>query len=279
MFNIKTILYFGILAVFVFVVVNLLIPGGFIQGLFFVGIFTFISYWFSDKFVLWSYGAREVGPGEAPRLYRIVRSVARKAELPVPKIFMIDSTCPNAFATGRNKYHAVVAVTHGLLNLLNDEELEGVIGHELAHIKNMDILLNCAVATLAGIIFYFMRVIQFSFLFGGYRSDDEHGSNPLLTLVILAIAGVAATIIKLAISRQREFLADRVAAKITGKPRGLANALQKLTHGVSLAPMEKGASASAHLFIVNPFKASRLNNLFSTHPPLKERIKRLRAMH
>ncbi|GIV57511.1 MAG: protease HtpX [Rhodothermaceae bacterium] len=232
----------------------------------------FASYWFSDKIVLRMYGAREVTPQEAPALYEMVDRLRQKAGLPMPKVYVIPSDQPNAFATGRNPSHAAVAVTNGIVRLLSREELEGVIAHELAHIKNRDILTASVAATLAAAITLLAR---FGLFFGGGRDRD----NVVGTLLMLFLAPLAAVLIQMAISRSREYAADRDGARICGKPRALASALNRLQHGAEQLPMDANP-ATAHLFIVNPFAGamSGLRNLFSTHPPTEERIRRLLEM-
>ncbi|RMF56431.1 MAG: zinc metalloprotease HtpX [Bacteroidetes bacterium] len=232
----------------------------------------FASYWFSDKIVLRMYGAREVTPQEAPALYEMVDRLRQKAGLPMPKVYVIPSDQPNAFATGRNPSHAAMAVTNGIVRLLSREELEGVIAHELAHIKNRDILTASVAATLAAAITLLAR---FGLFFGGGRDRD----NVVGTLLMLFLAPLAAVLIQMAISRSREYAADRDGARICGKPRALASALNRLQHGAEQLPMDANP-ATAHLFIVNPFAGamSGLRNLFSTHPPTEERIRRLLEM-
>ncbi len=233
-----------------------------------------IAYFFSDKLVLASYNAKILERDELPWLHSIVERVARKAGIPKPKVALVPIATPNAFATGRNPENAVVAVTEGILELLSPEELEGVIGHEIGHIINRDILISTIVATLAGAITY---IAEWFMWFGWmFRSEEEDG-NPLEfigTLLLIILAPIAATLIQFAISRQREFLADETGAKLT-HPLWLANALAKLEKGVELYPLERGNPATAHLFIVNPFRSDFIAKLFSTHPPTEERIKRL----
>ncbi len=230
-----------------------------------------ISYFMSDRIVLWSYRAKLVEEKEAPGLFRVVRRVTTLANLPMPKVAMIPTATPNAFATGRNPRRAVVAVTRGLLNLLTEEELEGVISHEIAHIKDRDILVMSVAATLAGAIAFMARMFWWSALFG------RRGQGNVIVLIVVAItAPLAAVLIQLAISRSREYKADFVGARTTGRPLVLARALQKLEKGNRRRPIELGNPASSSLFIVNPFRSSTLTRLFSTHPPMESRIKRLR---
>ncbi|ENN96404.1 heat shock protein HtpX [Methanocaldococcus villosus KIN24-T80] len=236
-----------------------------------------IAYFLSDKIVLASYGARILDEHEMPWLHDIVRRVARKAGIPKPKVAIVPIATPNAFATGRNPENAVVAVTEGILNILSPEELEGVIGHEIAHIKHRDILLATIVATLAGAITY----IAEWFMWFGHFFVSEEEENPLqivATLLLIILAPIAATLIQLAISRQREFYADEDGARWT-HPLWLANALAKLERSVELYPLKEGNPATAHLFIVNPFRGDFIAKLFSTHPPTEERIRRLMEMY
>ncbi|GIV60995.1 zinc metalloprotease HtpX [Rhodocaloribacter litoris] len=232
----------------------------------------FAGYWFSDKIVLKMYRAREVSRREAPELYDMIDRLRQRAGLPMPKVYVIPSEQPNAFATGRNPAHAAVAVTNGIVRLLSREELEGVIAHELAHIKNRDILTSSIAATIAAAITLLAR---FGLFFGGGRDRD----NVIGTLLMLLLAPVAAMLIQLAISRAREYAADRDGARICGKPRALASALNRLQHGAEQVPMDANP-ATAHMFIVNPFSGAMagLRNLFSTHPPTEERIRRLLEM-
>lgn len=240
----------------------------------------FFSYWFSDKIVLKMYGAREVGPGEAPELHGMVRRLATQAGLPMPKVYLIPSDSPNAFATGRNPEHAAVAATEGIMRILTPEELEGVMAHELAHVQNRDILISTIAATFAGAIAMLGNMLQWAAIFGAGRSnDEEEGGGGLLGGLLMAIiAPIAAMLIQMAVSRSREYLADASGARICGKPLALANALRKLQAGVQVQPLEEARPASAHLFIVNPLRGSALLSLFSTHPPMEERIARLESL-
>jgi heat shock protein HtpX len=241
-------------------------------------VLNFGSYWFSDKIILKMYKAKEVSESSAPELYNIVRNLAIKASLPMPRIFIIPEETPNAFATGRNEKHAVVAVTEGIMRILNKEELEGVIAHELSHIRNKDMLISSIAATLAGAIVMFAHMAQWAAIFGGGRSDDEDSGGGIIGLIAMAIlAPLAATVIQMAISRSREYMADASGARITKNPYALATALEKLTKASQIVPMAANPS-TAHLFIVNPLTGRSLMNLFSTHPPLEERIARLRSM-
>jgi heat shock protein HtpX len=249
-------------------------PGGMmIAFLFAIGL-NFFSYWFSDKIVLKMYGAREVSRQEAPELVDMVDRLRQRANLPMPRVCIVPDDNPNAFATGRNPENAVVAVTEGIMRILDEGELEGVIAHELAHVENRDMLTSSIAATLASAI---TLIAQFGFYFGGRDRGGLIGS-----LLMLILAPIAATLIQTAISRTREFAADRDGARISGNPRGLADALARLEQGAAARPMEASAKTenTAHMFIVNPFAgaASGLANLFSTHPPMDERIERLNEM-
>jgi heat shock protein HtpX len=241
-------------------------------------IMNFGSYWFSDKIVLRMYGAQPLSESEAPEIYAIVRTLVQRAGLPMPKIYIIPEETPNAFATGRNAEHAVVAVTQGIMRILSREELAGVIGHELAHIKHRDMLTGTIVATIAGAISMLAQMAQWAMLFGGRRDDDDSGSNPIVAIVMMIVAPIAAMIVQMAISRTREYEADKGGAQISGNPSGLANALLKLERGSQIVPMEDARPATAHMFIVNPLTGGGLMNLFSTHPPIAERVKRLNDM-
>jgi len=233
----------------------------------------FGSYWFSDKIVLRMYRAQEIGRAEAPELYDMIDRLRQQAELPMPKVYVMPSNQPNAFATGRNPQHAAVAVTNGIVSLLSREELEGVIAHELAHIKNRDILTSSIAATIGAAITLLAR---FAFFFGGGGRDR---GNAISSLLMLILAPIAAMLIQMAISRAREFVADRDGALICGRPRALASALQRLQSGAERVPMNANPS-TAHMFIVNPFSGALhgLQSLFSTHPPTEERIRRLIEM-
>ena len=247
--------------------------GGMIFAFLFAVIMNFGAYWFSDRIVLKMYRAREVDPGQAPGLYRIVERLAQKAGIPTPRVYVIPSASPNAFATGRNPEHAVVAVTDGILRLMSDEELEGVLAHELGHVRNRDILIGSIAATLAGAIMILGSMARWAAIFGGFsRDDDEGGIFGLLFMAI--VAPLAAMLIQMAISRTREYKADASAAELTGTPYGLANALEKLGKATQRIPMQATPS-TAHMFIVNPLSGRSLMKLFSTHPPLEDRIRRL----
>jgi heat shock protein HtpX len=251
---------------------------GVVIAFFFAAIMNFGSYWFSDKLVLRMVHAQAVSESEAPELYAIVKNLALKASMPMPRIYIIPGDTPNAFATGRNEQHAVVAVTEGILRILGRDELEGVIAHELTHIRNRDILIGSIAATLAGAIVMLAHMAQWAAMFGGVNRDDDEGGSNIIGLILMAVlAPIAATLIQMAISRSREYLADAGGAKISGKPYGLAGALEKLSRASQAIPMEANPS-TAHMFIVNPLTGRSLMNLFSTHPPIEERIARLRSM-
>ena len=234
------------------------------------------SYWFSDKIVLKMYRAEEASRADAPDLYEMVRRLARKADIPMPRVYIINQPQPNAFATGRNPEHAAVAVTAGIMRILSAEELEGVIAHELAHVKHRDILIGTVAATIAGAISYLAYMAQWAMIFGG--GDDDEGGNPLVAIIMMIVAPVAAMLIQMAISRSREYAADAGGAKITGNPRYLADALRKLHSASQQIPM-KAEPATAHMFIVNPLSGGRMAKLFSTHPPMEKRIARLEEMN
>ena len=239
----------------------------------------FVSYWFSDKMVLAAYGAQPIDEAAAPGLYAIVRRLATRAGIPMPRVYLVPSETPNAFATGRDPQHAVVAVTEGIMRILDEEELEGVLAHELSHVKNRDVLISTIAATLAGAITYLAHMAQWSAMFGGRsRDDDEGGSNPIAMILLAILAPIAAMLVQMAVSRSREFQADATGAQVAGRSWGLAKALEKLQMANQAIPMANATPATAHLFIVNPLSGETLMRLFSTHPPLEERIARLRAM-
>ncbi|MCR4662704.1 MAG: zinc metalloprotease HtpX [Endomicrobiaceae bacterium] len=258
-----------------FLVIGELIGG--VQGmqiaLIFAILTNFISYFFSDSIVLTMYKAKPVSSQQDPRLHSIVSELAMSAKIPMPKIYKINTNMPNAFATGRNPQHASVAVTEGILRILDDRELRGVLAHELSHIKNRDILISCIAATLAGAI---MLLVRIGFWFGGGR-NSRNNSNIIIALLLLILAPIAAGLIQMAISRSREYIADSDGAKISGDPLALASALRKLAYGNS--KQENNVSTNtAHMFIVNPLKGKDLQSLFATHPPIEDRIKRLEQM-
>ncbi|MDP3111118.1 MAG: zinc metalloprotease HtpX [Thermodesulfovibrionales bacterium] len=238
----------------------------------------FITYWFSDKIVLKMYRAKPVTETEAPELYSIVRRLVQRAELPMPKVCIMEQDQPNAFATGRNPEHGVVAVTTGIMRILSREELEGVIAHELAHIKNRDILVSTVAAAIAGAISYLAQMAQWAMIFGGSRnSEDNRGGNPIAALVMMIVGPIAAMMVQMAISRSREYGADAGGAHISGNPLYLANALKKLHTASQRIPMDANP-ATAHMFIVSPLSGGGLLKLFSTHPPIEERVARLESM-
>lgn len=243
-------------------------------------VMNFASYWFSDKIVLRMYGARELSPAEAPELFRMTERLAQRAGIPMPRLYVVEEPQPNAFATGRNPAHGAVAVTTGLLNLLNYDEVEGVIAHEIAHIKHRDTLTMTVVATIAGAVMLLADMARWAAILGGMRNDEGEGQNPLVFLLIMIVAPIAAMLIQLAISRAREYEADATGARLAGNPDGLANALLKLEQAASRVPMMHASPSTAHLFIVNPLKGlgSTLASLFMTHPPIQERVRRLQRM-
>jgi heat shock protein HtpX len=266
--------------------VMLVLLGGAVGGrqgmliAFFVAVaMNFVSYWFSDKMVLAAYGAQPIEEASAPRLYAIVHRLATRAGIPMPRVYLVPSETPNAFATGRNPQHAVVAVTEGIMRILDEEELEGVLAHELSHVKNRDVLISTIAATLAGAITYLAHMAQWAAMFGGRsRDDEEGGSNPIAMILLAILAPIAALLVQMAVSRSREFQADATGAQVAGRSWGLAKALEKLQMANQAMPMADATPATAHLFIVNPLSGQTLMRLFSTHPPLEERIARLRAM-
>jgi heat shock protein HtpX len=278
--QIKTVLLLGTLTVLIILIGD--VVGG-KQGMYFAFLFAalmnFGSYWFSDKIVLKLYRAEEASPQDFSWLYSIVSRLSQAAGIPQPRIFIIPSDSPNAFATGRNPQHAVVAVTTGIMRILSRDELEGVIAHELGHVRNRDILISSIAATMAGAIMMIGRMVQWAAMFGGFsRSDDEEGGGGAIGMIVLAIlAPIAAMLIQLAISRSREYLADSTGASLAGTPAGLANALEKLEYASKRIPLESNP-ATAHMFIVNPLSGKSFINLFSTHPPIEERVRRLREM-
>lgn len=243
-------------------------------------IMNFVSYWFSDKLVLSAYRARMLSEQESPEIYQIVRELAAEAQIPMPKIYMIPSSAPNAFATGRNPQHAAVAVTQGIFELLNYEELKGVLGHELSHVTNRDILVSTVAATLAGAISMLANTARWTMMFGGMsrRDDRDREMNPVVILILAILMPIAAMLIQLAVSRSREYGADERGAHLCGNPLYLASALRKLESGSKQTGMPQADPASAHLFIVNPLRGGALSALFSTHPPIEERIARLERM-
>jgi heat shock protein HtpX len=252
---------------------------GMVMAFVIAGIMNFVSYWFSDKIVLAMYRAQPVDRGQAPELYDLVQDLANRANIPMPKLYIIPTESPNAFATGRNPQHAAVAVTQGILGLLSWEELRGVLGHELSHVINRDILISSIAATLAGAIMMLARIAQFGFMFSGYGGRDrDRGGNPLGLLFMAILAPIAAMLIQMAISRSREYQADESGAKLVGDPRGLATALQKIQAASQRIPMRNANPAGEHLFIIKPCSGQSLMQLFSTHPPTEKRIERLHQL-
>jgi len=262
----------------------LILIGGYFggqQGMLLAFVFAFLmnfgAYWFSDKIVLAMYGAKEVSEVEAPELHRMVRGLTQRAGMPMPRVYIIPTDTPNAFATGRSPQHAAVAVTEGILKILSSEELEGVLSHELAHIRNRDTLISTIAATLAGVIVMLANMARWAAFFGAGR-DEEDRDGGVLGLILLAIlAPLAATLIQLAISRAREYQADESGARLTKRPWALADALEKLEYAAQRIPLDANP-ATSHLFIVNPLRGGSILALFSTHPPIAERVARLRAM-
>jgi heat shock protein HtpX len=252
--------------------------GMFIAFILAVGM-NFFSYWFSDKIVLRMYGAQEVSPAEAPELHQIVDELTREAGIPKPRIYIIPDDSPNAFATGRNPEHAAVAATEGIMRLLTPTELKGVLAHELGHVRNRDILISTIAATMAGAIMILADMARFATFFGGgSRDDSEGGGGGVIGMLVMSIlAPIAAMLIQMAISRSREYLADETGAHLAHNPEALARALEKLSLASQRAPMNASPS-TAHMFTVNPLTGGGLMNLFSTHPPIEERIARLRSM-
>ena len=280
---IKTTLLLALLTIFLVFLGGLM--GG-TQGAMFAFIFSlvinFVSYWFSDKIVLRSYNAQPLNEADAPQVYRAVRDISLRNKLPMPKIYWVATKTPNAFATGRNPQHAAIAVTSGLLEILNEEEIKGVIAHELSHVKNRDTLVSTIAASLAGAIMMLAHSARWFGLLGGRSRDDDNRGNAGVQLVVMLIVAIlaplAASLIQLAISRSREYGADDTGAHLTGNPHGLASALQKLDQASRAYPLPNANPATAHLFIVNPLSAQGIQALFSTHPPMRERIKRLQEM-
>ncbi|MFQ5709644.1 MAG: zinc metalloprotease HtpX [bacterium] len=252
--------------------------GMFVAFIFAAGM-NFASYWFSDKIVLKMYRAKEVNESAMPELYGQVRTLSTRSRLPMPKVYLIPGDQPNAFATGRNPKHSAVAVTEGIMRILNREELAGVIGHELAHIRNRDILIGTVAATIAGAISMLATMAQWAMIFGGGRSDDDEGGGGgiLSFLVMIIVAPIAAMLIQMAISRSREYLADEAGARIAGNPRSLASALRKLDAAAERIPLQANP-ATAHMFIVSPLRGRGFTSLFSTHPPMEKRVARLESM-
>ncbi len=252
--------------------------GGLILALVVAALMNLGAYWFSDRIVLRMYNAQEVAPGDQPGLHAMVRELALRANLPMPRVFLIPEDAPNAFATGRSPERGVVAVTAGLLRLLNKQEIAGVIAHELGHIRNRDTLIMSLAATLAGALSMLANAAMWGAFMGGRSDDDEGASHPMAGLLGVLIAPIAASLVQMSISRTREFLADEAAASFTGQPLVLAQALRKIEAWSHEIPMQSGSPATAHMFILNPFTGGGLMRLFSTHPPTAERVARLEAL-
>jgi heat shock protein HtpX len=249
---------------------------GLIIAILIAGGMNFASYWWSDKIVLRMYHAEEITEADSPELFGIVRDLAQRGNIPMPRVYIIPEDTPNAFATGRNPQHAAVAVTMGLMRMLDRRELAGVIAHELGHVMNRDTLIMTVAASLAGALGY---LAQFAFFFGGSNSDDEDGgSNPLVAIFGMLVALIAAPLIQMAISRSREFIADETGARLTNDPLALASALRKIESWSQQIPMHSGSPATAHLFIINPFSGGGIASLFSTHPSTQVRVERLEAL-
>ena len=250
---------------------------GMTMALIFAVIMNVGAYWFSDKMVLAAYSARQVTEAEAPQLYRIVHNLALGAGIPMPKVYIIPSDSPNAFATGRNPNHAAVAATEGLLRMMDEREITGVLAHELGHVKNRDILISTIAATIAGAVGYLAQMAQWGAIFGGFRRDNDEGASGIELLVLAILTPIMAGIIQMAISRTREYAADETGARMCGDPMALASALRKLGIASQRLPMD-ASPATAHMFIVNPLAGVNFAQWFSTHPPLEDRIARLEAM-
>ncbi len=280
--QIKTVLLLGgLTGLFLFIGAMIGGKSGMTIALLFAGGMNFVSYWWSDKIVLKMYRAKEADQNEHSDLYSMVQEITHTAKIPMPKLYIIDMPQSNAFATGRNKNHAAVAVTTGIMQILNKNELKGVLAHEIAHIKNKDILISTIAATIAGVISYLAMMARWAAIFGGFGGKDNDSGGGILELLVLAIvAPIMAMIIQFAISRSREYLADETGAKLVRDPFSLASALEKIHKNVTHHPLKKmgKTDATAHLFISNPFSGKSLFKLFSTHPPMEERVKRLRHL-
>lgn len=277
--NLKVGLLMGLLSILLVMLGNLV--GGRNGALLFFAIslaMNFYSYYFSDRMVIRMIGSQALEPADAPQLYAVVKGLSDKAGIPVPRLYLMPSSQPNAFATGRNPQHSAVAVTQGLVQLMDERELSGVLAHEIAHIKNRDILIGTIAASFAGAISMIANVAQWGAIFGGLQGDDEDGASGLVGLLVMAIvAPIAAMIVQMAISRSREYLADSTGAQLAGSSSGLSQALQKLGMASGRIPMQV-APAASHMFIMNPLSGQGFAQLFSTHPPLEERIARLNRM-
>ncbi|HZE89027.1 MAG TPA: zinc metalloprotease HtpX [Verrucomicrobiae bacterium] len=275
--SIKTVFLLGLLTGLIVVFGNVFGGrSGMVMALGVAAVMNFVSYWFSDKIVLAMHGAKEIQPADAPEVFSIVANLTQKAGMPMPRVYYIDDPSPNAFATGRSPDHAAVAVTSGIMKLMNRDELEGVLAHELSHVKNRDILISSVAATLAGAIMVLAHVARWGAIFGGFGGrDDERGPSPIALIVTAILAPIAATLIQLAVSRSREYEADASGAQLAGHPDGLASALRKLGQVSGRIPPMQTSPAVGHLYIVNAFSGRALMNIFSTHPPLEDRIARL----
>lgn len=277
--QVKTILLFGALSALLVGIGGALAPDSLGVFVAIAAAMNLVGYFWSDKIVLAMYRARELGEDEAPELHDMVAQLAERARIPKPRVFLVPGEQPNAFATGRNPEHGIVAVTEGLMAMLDRREIRGVLAHEIAHIKNRDVLISTAAAIIASAITTIANVLSFGAMFGGARDEEEHPGGVLGSIVLILIAPLAATLIQLAISRSREFAADETGAQLAGDPDGLIDALIKLDHASKVLPAAHAEPATANLFIVNPFGAlDTLSRWFSTHPPMAERIERLRAL-
>jgi heat shock protein HtpX len=277
--QVKTVMLLGVLSGLLIGVSSFFGRDGLIIGLVLAVLINFFSYFFSDKVVLAMYRAKEANEKEHHELYNLVKETAMQAKIPMPRVYVIPSESPNAFATGRNPKNAVVAVTDGIIQIMKKDELKGVIAHEMAHIKNRDILIATIAATIASVISYLAFMARWAALFGGFGGRDRDRGGGMIELLVLAIlTPLIATIIQLAISRSREYLADESAGKITKQPYSLASALEKIDGAVRHHPMRMGNKTTASLFIANPFSGKSLIKMFSTHPPIEDRVKKLRAM-
>ncbi|MFA5393408.1 MAG: zinc metalloprotease HtpX [Candidatus Ratteibacteria bacterium] len=277
--QLKTILLLGVLTAILVWFGSIWGKSGAVMALVIALALNFFAYWFSDKMVLAMYRAKEVLPGEAPVLYRIVKDLAMLDNLPMPKVYIYQSDNPNAFATGRDLNHAAVAVSTGILDILSEQELKGVLAHELSHVKNRDILIATCAATLAAAITFLARMVQWGAMFGGGDRDRQGNALSLVAMLVMAVlAPLAALLVQMAVSRSREYIADSDGAKLSRNPMFLANALRKLETAGKRQPMRNANPATSHLFIVKPFSGRGMLSLFSTHPPVEERIARLEKM-
>jgi heat shock protein HtpX len=274
--RIKTFILLMVLTSMLIVVGNLFGRSGLTIAFIIVILLNGAAYFFSHKIVLWMYRAKPAAEKDYPKLYKTVREVARAAGVPMPNIYIVPSTQPNAFATGRNPKNGIIACTEGILSLLDDDELKGVIAHEMSHIKNRDILIQTVAAMIAGVIGYVASMVRWGAIIGGFGDDD--GPNLIELLVLAILMPIIATLIQLAISRSREYLADETGAKIIHNPLALASALEKLEKGIEAKPMKMGSATTASMFIANPFTAKGIMSLLSTHPPMEKRIAKLRKM-